>query len=576
MLRDLHIQNFALIDDLQVQFQPGLNILTGETGAGKSILIDALELLLGARASSDFIRTGAKKAYIEAIFDYDSSVINPLLEEMGVESDDNNQLVLSRDITHSGNNRLRINGQLANKRMVGNLRKYLIDIHGQHEHQSLMDKREHIRLLDEYGGEKIEKLKEKTSQAYTRLNKVKKELKKLRQNEQEKNQRIDLLKFQVDEIDKAQLAIGEEDELLNRRKILMNSEKLFKKAGEINQLFSGDGYEIPGVMELLGKILKNIEDMGKIDEKLESVLEMAQNAYYQLEEASFEMNDYTETIEFDQEELMDIEERLNLINTLKRKYGQTVEEILDYRKEIGKELESLTNSEEKMEELEAELKELEEEYCKVAIQLSETRNEVGIEFSWKIMRELNDLSMSNAKFVVNLERQESKDGVEIDGIRYKFGRDGLDDVEFLISPNPGEDLKPLIKIASGGEISRIMMAIKAVTIDLDQVDSVIFDEIDSGVGGETGQRLAEKLALIAKDKQGICITHLPQIAAMADTHFHIYKEVKDQRTNSNMVRLSEEEQIEELARMYGGINVDAAREHAFATLDMARKKKEQL
>ncbi|AZR73514.1 DNA repair protein RecN [Anoxybacter fermentans] len=575
MLRDLHIQNFALIDELQIQFQPGLNILTGETGAGKSIILDALDMLLGGRASSDFIRTGKKKALIEAVFEFDNDEIEKLLEEMGIEFD-SHQLLLSREITESGNNRLRINGQLATRKMVSTLARHLIDIHGQHEHQTLMHKHEHLRLLDEYGGKEVENLKKKTAKLYAELSKIKRELKSLRQNEQEKNQRIDLLKFQIDEIDKAQLKVNEEEELQNRRKILINAEKLFKNAGEINQLLSGDGYEVCGIIDLLGRLLKNLEDMSKIDQNLGSVREMVENAYYQLEEVSYEMRNYTDGIEFNQEELMNIEERLSLINNLKRKYGQTIEEILNYRQKIGEELSSLTHSEERIEELESKLIEVKKKYCETAIKLSKLRKEIGLKFAWKVMRELNELSMPNAKFVVQLDWQESDDGVEIDGISYKYGPDGLDQVEFLISPNPGESLKPLVKIASGGEISRIMLAIKAVTVGLDQIDTIIFDEIDSGVGGETGQRVAERLALIAKEKQVICITHLPQIAAMADTHFHIYKEVKGSRTSTNLVLLSEDERIEELARMYGGTEIAAAMEHASAMLKMARKKKAAL
>ncbi len=576
MLQYLHIQNFALIDELHLEFYSGLNILTGETGAGKSIIIDALDMLLGGRASSDVIRTGHQKAFIEAVFNIEGNQwIQQGLDEIGIQND-SHQLLLSRDITESGNNRLRVNGQLATRNMVRELSKYLLDIHGQHEHQSLMNKQEHLKLLDEYGGKEVEMLKVKTAAAYKELTKIKKELKALRQNEREKNQRIDLLQFQVKEIEEAGLSTGEEGKILNRRKILMNAEKLFQKANLVNALFAGDDVEVVGIIDHAGKLLKNLEEMSRIDESLEPVRQMIENAYYQLQEASFEMGSYSDSIEFDQEELMQIEERLSLLNSLKRKYGQNIEEVLNYYQTIKEELDSLVHSDELIEELENLWRQAMKDYAKVAIQLTELRREIGLQFAWKVMRELAYLSMPNAKFRVQTEWLEKENGVEIDGIYYDYGSDGLDQVEFMLSPNPGEEMKPLIKIASGGEMSRIMLGIKVVTMGLNQVDSVIFDEVDSGVGGEAGQRVAEKLAWISKEHQVICITHLPQIAAMADQQYHIYKEVKDNRTRSNVVSLSGEKRIEELARMYGGLEVGVAKEHAAAMLEMARKKKAEL
>lgn len=575
MLQDLHIQNFALIDHLQIQFQPGLNILTGETGAGKSIIIDALDMLLGGRASADFIRTGYRKAVIEALFDVKNPAIEALLHEMGLEIE-NGQILLAREITESGNNRLRINGQMASRNMVKDLSKYLLDIHGQHEHQTLMNRAEHLRLLDGFGGAGIATLKSETARLYGELAAIRRELKSLRQNEQEKNQRIDLLKFQIEEIDEAQLSAEEEAGITNRRKVLMNAEKLFQNAGQVTALFNGDGYERIGLMDQAGKLLRSLEDMLAIDQSVSAVKQMVESAYFQLQEASYEMGGYEDRIEFDPEELMQIEERLTLLGRLKRKYGPTVEAIIAYRQQIGEELSNLTHSEERIEELESQAVKTMREYVAAAQKLSELRRETGLQFNWRVMRELAELSMPNAKFAVRIDWQDDADGVELDGRRVHFGADGIDQVEFMISPNPGEELKPLIRIASGGEISRIMLAIKAVTIGLEQVDSVIFDEVDSGVSGEAGQRVAEKLALIAKERQVICITHLPQIAAIADAHYHIYKEVKENRTCSNIVQLSEEERVEELARMYGGAEVAASREHAFAMLQMARKKKAEL
>lgn len=575
MLQDLHIQNFALIDNLQIQFQPGLNILTGETGAGKSIIIDALDMLLGGRASADFIRTGHSKAVIEALFDVKNPEVEAMLNEMGLELE-NGQILLAREITESGNNRLRINGQMASRNMVKDISKYLLDIHGQHEHQTLMNKAEHLRLLDGFGGTEIAALRDETARLYGELAAIRRELKALRQNEQEKNQRIDLLKYQIEEMDQAAFSVEEELEMNNRRKVLMNAEKLFQNANQVTVLFQGDDYENVGLMELVGKLLRHVEEMLMIDQSLVSVKQMVESAYFQLQEASYEMGGYEDRIEFDPDELMKIEERLTLLSRLKRKYGSSVQEILDYRKQIGEELSNLTHSEERIEELQAEAVKTMQRYVTVAQKLSELRRDVGLQFSWRVMREMADLSMPNAKFAVQVDWQDDADGVEADGRKVQFGPDGIDQVEFMISPNPGEEMKPLIRIASGGEISRIMLAIKAVTIGLEQVDSVIFDEIDSGVGGEAGQRVAEKLALIAKDRQVICITHLPQIAAMADAQYYIYKEVQENRTRSNIVQLTETERIEELARMYGGVEVAAARDHAAAMLEIARKKKAEL
>lgn len=579
MLRELSIRNFALIDELQIQLNPGLNILTGETGAGKSIIIDALDILLGGRASANFIRTGQKQAFIEATFDLNKKAdLNDLLADMGLRTDPE-LIILSREITQSGNNRLRINGQLATRNMVKDLSQYLIDLHGQNEHQILLNRPEHLRLLDEYGGPENEKLKEETKKYYFALRKLKTEVEELQQNEQEKNQRLELINYQIEEIDQAKLEVGEEEALIARRKILLNAEKLFQNTSVVNQLLAGDGFQTSGALEIVGKLLKKLEEMQEIDADLEAIRLMIEGAYYQLEEASFAVGSYANQLEFDQDELMGIEERLNLISQLKRKYGQDVEQILTYRQKIGEELTLLTHSEEKLVELLAKLVEIKDQYLKTAIKLSERRKAVGLRFAWKVMRELNELSMPNAKFVVHQEWQEvsaDTEGMEIADQLYQYGADGLDQTEFLITPNPGEPPKPLIKIASGGEVSRIMLAILSVTLGLGQVDTVIFDEVDSGVGGEAAQKVAEKLALIAKEKQVICITHLPQIAAMADTQYHIYKEIRGERTYSNIAQLDEEERIEELARMYGGTEVASAKEHASAMLVAARKKKVEL
>lgn len=579
MLRELYIRNFALIDELQIQLQPGLNILTGETGAGKSIIIDALDLLLGGRASANFIRTGQKQAFIQATFDLGKkSYLNNLLTEMGLKTDPE-QIILSREITTSGNNRLRINGQFATRNMVKDLSQYLLDIHGQNEHQTLLKRHEHLRLLDEYGGEENEKLIKETQKYYFALKDLQQEMKTLQQNEHEKNQRLELLNYQIAEIDQAKLEIGEEEALIARRKILINAEKLFQNTSIVDQLLAGDGFEASGALEIVGQLLKKLEEMQQIDANLETIRLMIESAYYQLEEASFSVGSYANQLEFDQDELMEIEERLSLLSQLKRKYGQNIKEIISYREEIARELSSLTQSEERLEALAVELVEIKKQYLQTAINLSERRKAVGLRFAWKVMREMGELSMPNAKFVVRQEWQEAgpnTEGIEIADLRYHYGAEGLDQTEFLITPNPGEPLKPLIKIASGGEISRIMLAIMCVTLGLGQVDAVIFDEVDSGVGGEAAQKVAEKLALIAKDKQVICITHLPQIAAMADTQYHIYKEIRDQRTYSNVRRLDEEQRIEELARMYGGTEVASAKEHASAMLRAARKKKVEL
>ncbi|MEJ6950118.1 DNA repair protein RecN [Natronospora cellulosivora (SeqCode)] len=564
MLVDLIVKNFALIDELEIHFSEGLNVLTGETGAGKSIVIGALEILLGARASIDLIRKGKEKAYIEAAFESNKiDIINDYLHSVGIEPDPQ-LLLLSREIRRNGNNRNRINGQLATAGMIKDISKYLVDIHGQHEHQRLLDSNSQLNLLDEFIAFEELGILDTVRQNYMKISKIDEELSKIDIDEAEKARTIDLLEFQLNEIESAALKDNEIEDLDRQFKMMANMEEIYASVGEIQNKLQADAYNESSVLQNITKFMKNLNEIQDYDDELKEFYDQFCDIYYQLEDISFRITSYHENLEFDQNKLGEIENRLAIIASLQRKYGQSVEEIKKYQIEIEERLNDFLIQDQKIEDLTKEKEKFFDIYMANAEKLSKIRHNKALELEKMISQELSDLGMENTIFKINFSEK-------------KASKDGIDKIEFMIAPNVGEDLKPLSKIASGGELSRIMLALKTIIAHLDQVDTLVFDEVDAGVGGKIAQMMAEKLAIISKRRQVLCITHLAQIASMGDNHFFISKEVGEERTSTKISKLNKEERMEEIARMLGGIEEsDTTLKHAEEMYEFNKRKKVEL
>ncbi|HOJ76731.1 MAG TPA: DNA repair protein RecN [Bacillota bacterium] len=576
MLQQITVRNFALIDTINLEFDPGFNVLTGETGAGKSIIIDALGLALGGRFSSEMIRTGSENAVVEAVFEInDRPELIEYLNEIGVPVTDDQTLIIQREISNNGRNRCRVNGQLVTVLVLGKIGEYLIDIHGQHEHQSLLAAEKQLELLDEYCGSECKKLRDEFLEVFRRFELLSEELQELKQNETDKVRKIDLLKFQIDEIEQMKLIIGEDEDLLKEKEILGSSEKLYEAATLSYQALY-DNQSGKAVIELLAEAERSLSQVAGIDQRLAGILETIRETACQAEEASRELRDYQEQIQFDPERLNMIEERLDEINKLKRKYGASIAEILLFLDRCKQELADLNNSEERSHNLELEVQELRVRLGNLAETLTKYREAGALKLEHAIMEQLADLNMAKTQFKIGINQldadTDTDTGVPYQGRKVQINATGADRLEFLVSPNPGESLKPLTKIASGGELSRLMLALKAILAELDQIPTMVFDEIDVGIGGRTAQAVAEKMALIGRARQVICITHLPQIASMAKNHFYIEKQVDGERTKVSVRGLMMNERIDELARMLGGAEVtDTTRQHAREMLALAEK-----
>lgn len=573
MLQQITVKNFALIDTINLEFDPGFNVLTGETGAGKSIIIDALGLALGGRFSSEMIRTGSENAVVEAVFEINNRPeLIEYLNEIGVPVTDDQILIIQREISNNGRNRCRVNGQLVTVLVLGKIGEYLIDIHGQHEHQSLLAAEKQLELLDEYCGSECKKLRDDYLEVFRRFELLNEELQELKQNETDKTRKIDLLKFQIDEIEQMKLVIGEDEDLLKEKEILGSSEKLYEAATSSYQALY-DNQSGKAVIELLAEAERSLSQAAGIDQRLAGILETIRETACQAEEVSRELRDYQEQIQFDPERLNMIEERLDEINKLKRKYGASIAEILLFLDRCKQELADLVNSEERSHNLELEVQELRLRLGNLAEVLTMCRETGALKLENAIMQQLADLNMAKTQFKIGINQLDADtDGIPYQGRKVQINATGADRIEFLVSPNPGESLKPLTKIASGGELSRLMLALKAILAELDQIPTMVFDEIDVGIGGRTAQAVAEKMALIGRARQVICITHLPQIASMAKNHFYIEKQVDGERTKVSVRGLMMNERIDELARMLGGAEVtDTTRQHAREMLALAEK-----
>ena len=542
MLVHLHVRNLALIEDIEVEFGPGLNILTGETGAGKSILLGSMQLILGGRSAKDMIRTGASNALVELLFQVENPRAEASLRELGVETSEG-QVLLTRKLM-DGRSINKINGETCTVAQMKAVASCLLDIHGQHEHQSLLYQDKQLEILDIYGKEEIFPAKEKVQTAYKKYRDCKRQLDELDIDEEQRNRERAFLEFEINEIESAQLVSGEDEELEKRYRKLNNGRKILETLQGVRDL---TGYESgQGAGESVGNAVREISRVTEYDAQLDSMASALQEIDGLLNDFNRELASYVDDLNFDDEAFYETEKRLDTINGLKAKYGRTIEDIQEYCLKQKQKLENLDKYEERFHEAEENLKKSREELETVSHKLSVIRQKYSQMLTDKITEGLKDLNFLDVQFQITFRR------------RKEYTAGGFDDIEYEISTNPGESLKPLGKIVSGGELSRIMLAIKAILADRDQIETLIFDEIDTGISGRTAQKVSEKMALIGRCHQVLCITHLPQIAAMADTHFEIEKHQKDNETITEIHPLEGDDSVRELARLLGGAELTQA------------------
>lgn len=563
MLLELNIQNIALIERLRIEFGRGLNVLTGETGAGKSIVVDCVNLALGGRADRDLIRTGEEKACVRALFDIsENSDAAEYLASLGVDTDDGLAEV-SREITRSGKNVCRVNGAMLTLSCVRQFTALLVDIHGQHEHQQLMDSEKHLSFLDAYAGEAITDLKDEVKDTYDAYAVTQRELNRLNMDEAERERRIDNLTFQHKEIASAKLKEDEEETLLSKNRIYENAEKL---SGHLRSAYERVyiGGKSISAQESLKRAMDSMSAISDIDEKYRSLHSRLEEVYYAVSDIGYELQDASEEMEFDPSEAEKVADRLDLIQKLKRKYGPELKDVIEFGKKTKEELKKLNDSSDARQELEDLLKTQKKALKEAAEALSAVRKEKAGNLCGAVIEQLKDLGMGRTRFEAKFN------------VLNKPQSGGQDEMEFMISPNPGEPLKPLSAIASGGEISRIMLALKAITAESEGVDTMIFDEIDTGISGRMAQTVGEKMCMLGKARQVICVTHLAQIAALSDQQYLVEKTVDGDRTGSTVRMLSEEGRIDEIARMVGGADEgESGRTHAKNMLEAANALKKK-
>lgn len=536
MLESLHVKNLALIEECEIEFSEGLNILTGETGAGKSILLGSVNLALGQRADRDVIRNGCDEASVELVFS-NNDRISKILESMDISSDDD-IVIISRKITPT-KSIFKINGETVLSKQVKELAQELIDIHGQHEHQSLLNTIRQRDMIDAYGGENIEKLLSEVSEAASEYRECLEKLNEAKEKASDRDREISLLEYECKEIEEAELIIGEDEELEAEFKRMQSSEKLVESISEAMQLVSGDGVQDAGA--LISRAIQCLSKAASLDDTAAELEETLKHAEEILGDFSISASRYSDSLSFDPEEFTKVEDRLNCINSLKMKFGSTIEKILAYYDEKSEELDNLKNLEKYLAELEEKAKKSKVKYESVAKNLTEARKGASKDFSDNLKTTLEGLNFLGIEFNVDLKSDTSV-----------VSSKGIDSVEFMISTNPGEPLKPVRNVASGGELSRVMLGIKTILAKKDDIDALIFDEIDSGISGHTAREVSKKLKELSKEHQVICITHLAQIAAMADNHFCISKGVTNGKTTTSIFSMDEEESLKELARLLGG------------------------
>ena len=524
MISTLHIKNIGIIDDLSIDLNEGLNVLTGETGAGKTLIIDSLEIISGGRFSKEMIRKGETNSFVEIC----------MYEPENENSIDGN-IIVSREINSNGKNMCKINGRMVTVNELKSFMNKFIEIHGQNDNQSLLDNKYHLKYLDGYIGEELSNIKKEYKEKYKKYIDIKKELKANYGDEKERERKLDLLRYQFNEIEEANLKVNEEDNLEEKRKLMLNSEKISKNLNEADIAIGENS------IDSINTAIRALEKIENIDKKYEDISSNLKNIYYELQEISRDISEHKEDVYFDEQERNEVEERLDLIYNLKRKYGNDVQEILNYKDEIEAEINHIENLDEYNNKLKKELKQLKQEMTTLAEKMHELRNEYGKVLSININKVLEDLEMKNANINIHVDYNEEE-----------YYENGKDIVEFYITTNLGEDEKQLAKIASGGEMSRIMLAIKKVLADTDKMPVLIFDEIDTGISGKAAGAVAEKLNGISKNHQVLCISHLPSIAAIADYNYFISKRVINERTNTNIKLLNEKETLEEIARISSG------------------------
>lgn len=541
MLSNLYIENIAVIEKTSIDFKKGLNVMTGETGAGKSIVIDSINAVLGNRTSKELIRTGASSAFVSAEFTNLSEKALAVIDEAGFELEDG-ELLIQREISTTGKNKCRINGRPATVSTLKEIGVQLINIHGQHESYELMSPELHISYIDKLAG--LESEIEAYQEVYKKYKKLSAELKKATVDESERERKIDLLKYQIDELEDADLRDGEYEELNEQKAVLQNSEKIIEAIMSSRALMNGDE-ESSGVLENLQEINSQLSDISEYMSEVEPINSRIESAIYELEDCLSELTGLTDLVDTDGGSLDSIEERLDLIYTLGKKYGSTIKEMLDFLDKAKKELNALVMYDENREALIKECDKAYKEAEKLAKALSEKRRATSSEFADKVCEEMAFLDMPNVKLVVVQEK------CELNSL-------GCDNIEFLISTNPGEPHKPISKIASGGELSRMMLAVKNVLSDKDDIDTLIFDEVDTGISGSAAQKVGLKLREVSKSRQVLCVTHLAQIAAMGNSHFKISKSVRDEKTFTKVEELDHEGRKQELARIIGGTEMTKA------------------
>ncbi|MBT2731282.1 DNA repair protein RecN [Carnobacterium sp. ISL-102] len=567
MLQELTIKDFAIIKNLNLSFNLGMTVLTGETGAGKSIIIDAVGLLAGGRGSSEFIRHGAAKCVLEALFSLEgNSLTYELLKTYDIDSDEG-IVIIQRDIHRSGKNICRINGRLvtiATLRLIG---ESIIDIHGQNEHQELMNPERHLSMLDHFGDKELVGLKKDFQETYTQYKKVEKAYEKWQNGEQELAQRLDMLQYQTSEIEMAELLDGEEEELLEEKNILSNYQKIMSALSLSYDVLQGD--EVNGI-DLVGNAMTDMSSLEEIDEKYKNLSEAISNSYFQLQEAASDILREIDQMAYDENRLNEIEKRLEIIKQLKRKYGDSIAEIKIYYEKISAELDQTMNRENHLTNMTKELADLSKKLIKKGCQLSLKRRTVAKDIERSIHEQLQELYMEKVVFEVQFFKPIKE------FLSEEAHESGFDAVEFYIATNMGEPLKPLAKVASGGELSRMMLAMKTIFSKSQGITSIIFDEVDTGVSGRVAQAIANKIYMVAVHSQVLCITHLPQVAAMADNHLYISKSVENDRTKTHVNALETTEKVEEIARMLAGTEITKLTlEHAKELTVLAKIEKQK-
>jgi len=537
LINTLHIKNVGIIDEISIDLNKGFNVLTGETGAGKTLIIDSLEILAGGRFSKEMIRKGEEYSFVE----------------MSVSNDNNEDIILSREINLNGKNLCKINGRMVTVTQLKNFMSCIIDIHGQHDNQSLLNSNVHIKLLDKFAGSELKNIKLDYSEKYNKYKRLKEEIAKNYGDDKERQRKLDLLKYQANEIEEASLKKGEEEELEEKKKKILNTEKLSKNLGIAeNEILNVALDSVQSAM----KALEKIED---INDEYAKTTETVRNVYYELEDCGRTVVSYSEDIYIDDREIEEVEIRLNLISSMKRKYGNNIEEILKYKEKVEKEIYEIENLEEFTNKLKLDLKDLEKQMKELCKQMHEIREKTSKVLAEEVQKDLIDLEMKNTKFKVDINYSETKE----------FNENGQEQIEFLIMTNIGEDFKPLTKIVSGGEMSRIMLAIKKVLADVDEVETLVFDEIDTGISGVASNKVAEKMKQIAKTHQIICVTHLATIAAKGDSNYFISKEVENEKTKTNVSLLTDNKLVEEIARIASGEVTKVSMQYAKELIERA-------